>query len=40
MSRMSEIAALIESVCAERELPCEPTGEHVRTRSPCPGPTS
>ncbi|MGA3488803.1 YbjN domain-containing protein [Micromonosporaceae bacterium DT55] len=28
MSRMSEIGALIESVCAERELPCEPTGEH------------
>ena len=26
---MSEIGALIESVCAERELPCEPTGEHA-----------
>jgi len=27
MSRV-DVAALIERVCAERELPCEPTGEH------------
>lgn len=27
--RPAEVAALIEAVCAERELPCEPTGEHA-----------
>nr|WP_204290432.1 YbjN domain-containing protein [Micromonospora gifhornensis] len=26
MEPMSDLGALIESVCAERELPCEPTG--------------
>jgi hypothetical protein len=26
-TRPAEVAALIESVCAERELPCEATGE-------------
>jgi hypothetical protein len=27
-ARVAEVAKLIEQVCAERELPCEPTGEH------------
>jgi len=28
MTSPDEVSRLIEAVCAERELPCEPTGEH------------
>src|SRR3712207_1483660 len=37
MVSRAELGALIEPVCAERELPCEPTGEFSSAVTP-PGP--